>query len=123
MVDRVLDPLKPSVLTLSGQEMEEIYALIESGNLPPDYLDRCADARDANTFGIDAPKDKYGNRQEQGRGSPGNQTKQSVDAYRKWGVGDRDFERNLARMEKELAESDKRRAAEAAAAPKKGRRL
>lgn len=70
MVEQVLDPLRPSVLSLSGQELDDISALIEAGQLPADYIERCKDAADANVHGVDAPRGRDGRRQEQGRARP-----------------------------------------------------
>jgi hypothetical protein len=93
-------PLKPSAITLIPEEIEWIEGLIAQGQLPPDWFERCDDARDANVFGVDAPKDKRGYRMEQGLGSPRNMTQQSVDAYRKWGKDEPDYDRNLQKMQK-----------------------
>jgi hypothetical protein len=109
-------PLKPSTLTLLPEEIEWFDSLIAQGLLPPDWIERCDDARDANVFGVDAPKDKRGFRLEQGLGSTRNMTQQSIDAYKKWGKDESDYERNLARMEKLFAEQapqrEQRRAAQ-----------
>ena len=64
-------------------------------------------------FGFDAKKTRKGY-QEQGYGSPVNQTANSLAAYKKYhgpasDDPDPDFEVHVARMEKELAESDARR--------------
>jgi hypothetical protein len=62
-----------------------------------------------NVFGVDHKVDRLGRPIEQGRGSAKNQTVQSVEAYRRYGKDEPDFKEHLARMEKELAESDARR--------------
>lgn len=111
MVDKVFDPVRPVPITMTATEREEIRLQIEAGNLPPNYLDRCDEARDLNVFGFDAKKDRQGNYIEQGRGSLANQTHQSVEAYRKWGKDEPDYERHLARMQKELAASEAHRKA------------
>jgi hypothetical protein len=112
------DPVKPPTITLSNEEMAEMQAQVDLGLLPKDYIDRYADAVDANVFGHDAPKDKNGWRLEQGLGSSRNQTAQSLAAYIRWcGPGkpneDPHFEKNLARMQRELDECNARRAKEA----------
>jgi hypothetical protein len=122
MVTSPIDPRRVPTINLSEDELAEMQAEIDAGILPPDFIERHLDAVDANVFGVDAPKDKNGHRQEQGRGSPGNQTKQSIDAYKKWGREDLDFEKTCARMQKELIASDARRNAERDAA-RKGRRV
>lgn len=111
MVDTVIDPIRMPTVTLSQAEIEEIEQLMAAGSLPPDWLDRHFDAVDANVFGADAPKDRHGNRKEQGRGSAANMTQQSIDAYKKWGKGETDFAENLKRMEAQLAETNQRREA------------
>jgi|SRR5271165_909722 len=119
MVQSVIDPVRPISLTLSQREIEELQEQIDLGQLPPDFLDRCEKARQDNVFGIDHKTDRNGVPIEQGRGSPGNQTRQSIEAYRKWCMNEPNAERTLARMEKEFAESEARRKAEASTAPKK----
>lgn len=123
MVETVIDPIKVPVVTLSQAEIEEIELQIVDGILPADWLERHYAAVQANVFGHDHRVDSQGRPIEQGLGSAGNQTKNSVDAYRKWGVNDVDYEKNLSRMEKELATSNEtraaRRKAEAAASPRR----
>ena len=48
MVDAVIDPLKPSPLSLSEAELDEIEARIESGELPPGFFEQMRAARAAN---------------------------------------------------------------------------
>ena len=119
MVQRTADALRkimPVMLTIG--ELAELEDHIEKGELPKDYIDQYFDAVDANVFGEDAPKDRKGNRKEQGLGSPTNQTQQSIDAYKRWcGPGkpneDPNFAENLKRMEGELAATNTRKKAEA----------
>ena len=92
----------------------------QAGLLPPDWLDKYAAAVEANVFGEGSRRDAKGNPVEQGRGSADNQTSQSVEAYRKWGKDEPDYERTLARMEKQLAASEIRRKALADFAGRKG---
>jgi hypothetical protein len=47
-------------------------------------------------------------------GSAGNQTQSSIDAYRKYAKDEPDHERHVARMERELVESQARRRKEQA---------
>jgi hypothetical protein len=112
MVDSVFDPTNIPTITLSGEELDEIEMRIEAGELPPDYILRYYEAVRKNVFGADHKTDKAGNPVEQGLGSAFNQTKQSVAAYRKWNSNEPDYEKNLARMEAELAAADTRCAAE-----------
>lgn len=128
MVTRSPDALLRIVpVSLTVAELAELEDLTEKGVLPKDHIDRYFDAVDANVFGEDAPKDRRGNRKEQGLGSPTNQTAQSIEAYKRWcGPGkpnaDPDFAENLKRMEKELAESNARRKADADKARSSGKR-
>jgi hypothetical protein len=105
----LLDPHKVPVINLTTEELNECAGRISAGELPPDYLKRHFDAVNANVFGLDAPKDKAGLRVEQGLGSPRNQTRQSIDAFKKWHSQDPNFERDLAVMEKQLEASDRQR--------------
>jgi hypothetical protein len=100
-------------VTLSVAELAEMEDLIELGQLPKDHIEQYFDACDANVFGQDAPKDRHGNRKEQGLGSAHNQTQQSVDAYKRWHKGDSDYAETVKRMETELAASNARRKSEA----------
>jgi hypothetical protein len=118
MVTAVLDPIKVPTVTLSQAEIEEIEDQIALGNLPADWLERHFEAVKQNVFGVDYKTDAKGNPIEQGKGSAMNQTRQSVDAYRKWGVNEIDYERHLKRMEAELAKCDERRRAEGAGRPR-----
>jgi hypothetical protein len=115
-------PQKPSCLCLTDDEIADFELMISKGQLPANWLDLCDDARELAVFGEGFKTDREGRPQEQGRGSPLNQVRQSVDAYRKWGVNEPDYERNLARMEKELVASDARRAAEGPRKARPGRR-
>lgn len=113
MVETVIDPIRMPTVTLSQAEMDEIEVRMSRGELPPDFLDRYYDAVDANVFGHDAPK-KDGNRQEQGIGSPGNQTRNSINAYKRYGKYEDDhdpekFKLTIARMEAELAATNQAR--------------
>ncbi len=65
-------------------------------------------------FGHDAKKVK-GQYVEQGFGSAKNQTRNSIESYKKYHKGDADFAENLKRMEAELADTNKRRGAKKAA--------
>jgi hypothetical protein len=71
-----------------------------------------------DVFGIDHKTDRNGNPIEQGVGAKGNQTQQSIDAYIKNNTErspngpEPNFEETLARMRKDLAESEARRRAE-----------
>lgn len=120
MVTTPVDPIRVPAITLSQSEIEEIEFQIAAEQLPADFLERHFAAVQAAVFGHDVKFDAKGIPIEQGRGSALSQTRQSVDAYRKWGKDEPDFERHLAQMEKQLAASDARRKAEAEAAGRKG---
>jgi hypothetical protein len=110
-----------SVLNLTQEEIDDIHEQIHAGLLPPDYLERCAEARARNTFGADAKKDRAGNFIEQGLGSEYGMTRNSIEAYKRYHSQDFDFEKNVAKMEKQLIAANERRKAEAAAAPRGAR--
>jgi hypothetical protein len=65
-----------------------------------------------DTYGEGFKRDKNGKPLEQGRGSPGNQTRESVDAYERHGKNEPHYHENLARMKRELAACEERRKAE-----------
>jgi hypothetical protein len=121
MVDAVLDPLRIPSITLSEAEIDEIHELMAAGLLPDDYLERHYAAVRKNVFGVDHKFDAEGNPIEQGFGSAGDQTRNGINAYKKYAKYEADFtkekyEATLKRMEAELVASDKRRAAERLAA-------
>jgi hypothetical protein len=66
-----------------------------------------------DVFGVGHKLDKAGRPQEQGLGSAAQPTKQSVEAYKKYGVSEPEYAATLARMERDLAAFEARRAAEA----------
>jgi hypothetical protein len=116
MVQRIPDPIKILPITYSQEELQEFADLIQAEQLPADFLDRYYDAVDAAVQGADAPiNPKTGKRIGIGIGSPLNQSQNSINAYKKFCSDEPDFQRHLARMEKELAETNARKAAEAAA--------
>jgi hypothetical protein len=114
-VTQTIDPNNIPVLQLSGEEYLEIEEHIAAGYLPSNYLELHEIAKAKNVFGHDHKTDRQGNPIEQGFGSPGNQTANSIAAFRRYHSQDPDFEKNVARMEKELVASNERRKAEAPA--------
>lgn len=62
-----------------------------------------------DVFGVDHKTDRHGNPIENGLGSAGNQTRPSLEAYKKYHKSDPDYEETLKRIEAELAECDKTR--------------
>lgn len=68
-----------------------------------------------DVFGVGHEKDGQGNPIEQGLGSAGNQTAQSIAAYEKYCRDEPDYEKHLARMKLELGKSNIKRAAKARA--------
>jgi hypothetical protein len=68
-----------------------------------------------DVFGHGYKTDKNNRPQEQGRGSAQQPTRQSVEAYRKYGVKEPEYAAHLSRMEKELAAFEAQRAKERAA--------
>jgi hypothetical protein len=63
-----------------------------------------------DVFGSDHKKDRHGRPIEQGLGSHVNPSRQSIEAYKKFGKDEPDFGKNLARMEERLAEVQAQRA-------------
>jgi hypothetical protein len=60
-----------------------------------------------NVFGFDHKTDRQGKPIEQGVGSPGNQSRNSIEACKKYCSHEPDFERNLARMHRFVTLFDK----------------
>ena len=96
------------MVTKTQEEISEMHELIARGELPPDAIEKHYEAEAKNVFGHDAKKIK-GEYVEQGVGSAGNQSRNSIESYKKYHKDDPDFAMQLARMEKELAESNKKR--------------
>jgi hypothetical protein len=117
MVTAVLDPIRMPTVTLSEEELETYTVMIEQGQLPADWLDRYEEGVKKNVFGHDYKTDRNGNPIEQGLGSANNQTANSIAAYKKYcnpenpkaADPDPNFERNLAQMQKQFAETEERR--------------
>ena len=107
---------RPTPITLTAEELETMRLQIETGQLPPDAIAQHFDCVQKNVFGFDFKKDRNGKPIENGLGSARNQTRNSVESYRKWGIGEADYEINLQRMEKELAVANERRKREREAA-------
>ena len=93
------------MVTKTQQEMDEMRELIQRGELPPDAIKKYYDDEARNVFGFDAVKTRKGY-VEQGVGSAKNQSRNSIEAYKKYGKDEPDFKEHLLRMEKELAESN-----------------
>jgi hypothetical protein len=96
------------MVTKTPMELAEMQDLIDKGELPKSAIKDHFEAEARNVFGADAKK-KGKMYIEQGIGSPGNQTRNSIEAYRKHGKGEADYEANLARMEQELKDSNDER--------------
>jgi hypothetical protein len=125
VVDTVLDPIRMPIITLSQAELDEIETAMSAGQLPADFLDRYYAAVQENVFGRDHKTDRQGNPIEQGIGSSGNQTRNSINAYKKYGKYEADFTpekfaADVKRMEAELAVCNEAR--EAAGNGRRGRR-
>jgi hypothetical protein len=100
------------LVTKTAEEIAEMRAEIQAGTLPPDALKRYREEEDRNVYGYDAVKRRDGSYEEQGYGSAKNMTRNSIEAFRRYHSHSPTFERDLAIMEKQLAECDARRAAE-----------
>jgi hypothetical protein len=100
------------LVTKTQDELNEMREQIANGELPADAIKQYYLDERRNVFGFDHRLDRSGKPIEQGIGSAGNMTRNSIEAYRKYNSHEIRFEENLARMEKELAAADERRAAE-----------
>jgi hypothetical protein len=113
-MEKRYEPGRVPTINLTVSEIDEMYDLIDKGELPKDYVDRYFEAVNRNVFGEDAKKDRKGNFLEQGIGSPMNQSRNSIEAYRKYSNDDPEVKAaNIKRMESELVASDAKRRAEA----------
>jgi hypothetical protein len=83
MVTTPIDPLNIPVLSMSGEQLDEVRAAIASGQLPGDYLDRYREAVAKNVFGHDHKKDRHGAPIEQGLGAKGHETANHFTALKK----------------------------------------
>lgn len=97
------------MVTKTEEELSEMQSLIARGELPPDAIEKYYEGEAKNVFGHDA-KVVMGQWVEQGFGSAINQTRNSIEAYKKYHSGDPGFAENVKRMETELVESNKKRA-------------
>ena len=97
------------MVTKTEEEIDEMRALVARGELPPNAIEIYYDNEAKNVFGHDA-KMVNGQYVEQGFGSAGNQTRNSIEAYKKYHKDDPGFAENVKRLETELVESNKKRA-------------
>jgi hypothetical protein len=100
------------MVTKTVDELNEMRAEIAAGTLPPDAIKQYYADERRNVFGFDHKVDRSGKPIEQGIGSPGNQSRNSIEAFKKFHMHEPDAEKTIARMERELAETNTRRAAE-----------
>jgi len=108
-MESMFDKISP--LSPTAEEIDTANAMIANGELDRDYWSRRAEVTAKFVFGNEE-------RRELGMGSANNQTRQSVEAYRLRCNDEPNYLKNLARMEKELAECEARRAATRKAAGK-----
>jgi hypothetical protein len=99
------------MVTKTEQELAEMKELIQKGELPPDAIKQYYADERRNVFGFDHKTDRNGKPVEQGVGSAGNQSRNSIEAFKKYHAHEPDFEKQLSRMERELAETNARRRA------------
>ena len=116
MVETVIDAMRVPSITLSQAELDEIEGLISAGQLAPDFMERHLEAVARNVFGVDHKTDQDNSLIEQGIGSPANQSRNSINAYKKYakyefGYNEEEFKKNCLRMEAELAACNAARAA------------
>jgi hypothetical protein len=107
-------PINIPSITLSEEELAEARANVEQGIFPEDWFLQYRESLAQAVYGADFQRDRNGNPIQQGIGAPLNQSANSIASYKKYCSHEPDFERHLARMEKELEETNKRKAAEAA---------
>jgi hypothetical protein len=95
--------------TKTTEELDEMRNLIALGRLPPDAIERYYEDETRNVFGHDVKFDDEGHPIEQGLGSAQQPTRNSVDAYKRWGSEEPGYHERLAQMEADLAAFQARR--------------
>jgi hypothetical protein len=89
---------------LKESELEHMRRQIARGLLPPDAIERHFEDERKAVFGENYKRDANGNPIEQGIGSAANPSRQSIEAYRRYGKSEPAFEENLLKMEQQLAD-------------------
>lgn len=115
---------KSPVITLTQEEVDEMNNLAAENKIPRDWYDRYLAASEKQVFGHDVKHDRHGEPLEQGIGSAAHPTRNSIDAYKGHQLGNRfgpepDFQKNLDKMEADLAEFESKQAAKRASAKAK----
>jgi hypothetical protein len=101
--DPNVPPVIKSPVHYRQEEIEEMQAMIDKGELPKDAIEQHRHYEALNVYGADAKRDANGNFIEAGIGSAQQPSRNSIEAYRKWGREEPDYHEHLARMERELA--------------------
>ena len=70
------------MVTKTVDELNEMRAEIAAGTLPPDAIKQYYADERRNVFGFDHKVDRSGKPIEQGIGSPGNQSRNSIEAFK-----------------------------------------
>jgi hypothetical protein len=73
-----------TVVTKTSEELDDMRAQIAAGYLPADAIERHFEAQARNVFGFDAKRRRDGSYIDQGLGSAINQTRNSLEAYKKY---------------------------------------
>jgi hypothetical protein len=104
------------MVTKTQSEMDEMRAQIAAGVLPSNSIEKYLEEEARHVFGYDYRRDANGTPIEAGIGSKQQPSRNSVEAYRKWGKEEASYHENLARMERELAEYEAKQNSKRAAA-------
>jgi hypothetical protein len=107
---------KQTMVSKTPAEIDTMKAEIAAGVLPPNAIERYLEEEAKAVFGHDYKRDSEGRPQEQGLGSPQQPTRNSLEAYKRWGREDPSYHENVARMERELAEYERKQASKRGAA-------
>ena len=99
----LLSSVKIPVIMLTEEEIAAARLLIDEGKLPRDYFEQYRRALAQNVFGHDHKTDRHGEPIEQGIGSPSQPSANSVNAFKRFCKDEPNYERDLARLEKDLA--------------------
>ncbi len=87
----------------TGRELAEMQRQIDLGQLPRDAIDKYWLDQEMAVFGEDFKRDAQGRPLEQGKGSEAQPTAQSVEAYKKYGKAEPNYQETVQQMEAALA--------------------
>jgi hypothetical protein len=91
------------------RELDEMRQLIDLGKLPKDAIEQYWLNQELAVFGEGFKRDAQGRPLEQGKGSAAQPTAQSLEAYKKYGKAEPNYQETVQRMEAALAAHNAKR--------------